>query len=362
MFSKESKPALQHATIPVVLGAMPPRDHNQAQIAREQQLPKESARQPEPPALTPPPLPNAEPIELSDVASKPGPVSVVIGAKPALVDLPSSPDFEVGPTISDLRSRPAKSLHSRLTFFNIPQLGHLHLVGGLACGFLIGAMMMQLTATGWHPPVDLPVVTGSSDRLSPFAGEVRGQVAGVPVDASRDPAASEVARWSPTLLAQPHFWDSVPLLIGNFSPVFYVPAVQPLNVFSLPDTPPSLVHVLNSQEAPLKVSNTALTSAVSLGSLRPQVALFLSPVMAEAAPEAQSVFRNAGVEVISTTVASYDIATSEVRFFHEEDASDAARTAELAGAEVRDFSAYRPLPPPGRIEVWLARVDAATIH
>jgi hypothetical protein len=75
----------------------------------------------------------------------------------------------------------------------------------------------------------------------------------------------------------------------------------------------------------------------------------------EVLSEAQSAVRSAGLEVISTSASGFGIAKSEVRYFHQEDASEAARLAELIGAEVRDFSAYRPVPPPGELEVWLAR-------
>ena len=49
------------------------------------------------------------------------------------------------------------------------------------------------------------------------------------------------------------------------------------------------------------------------------------------------------------------MAESEVRFFHPEDAPEAARIAAAVDATARDFSAYRPAPAPGTLDVWLAQ-------
>ena len=48
------------------------------------------------------------------------------------------------------------------------------------------------------------------------------------------------------------------------------------------------------------------------------------------------------------------ISSTQVRYFHPEDAAAAGALAELLFAEARDFTTYRPSPPPGRVEVWLA--------
>ena len=144
--------------------------------------------------------------------------------------------------------------------------------------------------------------------------------------------------------------------INNMPPVVHIRSTQALAAPSLPDLPPSPVTELEVVEAPLQVSNTVQTSAMIFDGLRPQVALHLPPDVAhEVLYEAQSAVRNAGLEVASSSASRFGVAKSEVRYFHQEDASAAARLAEIIGAEIRDFSTYRPVPPPGRLEVWLAR-------
>jgi hypothetical protein len=140
------------------------------------------------------------------------------------------------------------------------------------------------------------------------------------------------------------------------SPVVYIQSAPAFPPISLPDLPLSLVTDLNTLQAPLRVSDTVQTSARIVDGLRAQVALHLpSDLAQEVLYEAQSAVLSAGLEVISTSASSFGIAKSEVRYFHQEDASEAARLAELIDAEVRDFSAYRPMPPPGGLEVWLAQ-------
>ena len=48
------------------------------------------------------------------------------------------------------------------------------------------------------------------------------------------------------------------------------------------------------------------------------------------------------------------IKSSNVRFFHPEDAAAAESVAAQLGARVRDFTSFSPAPPAGTIEVWLA--------
>ncbi len=49
----------------------------------------------------------------------------------------------------------------------------------------------------------------------------------------------------------------------------------------------------------------------------------------------------------------FRISRSNVRYFHPADRAAAARLAEAIGAQLRDFTSFRPQPPEGTIEVWL---------
>jgi hypothetical protein len=107
---------------------------------------------------------------------------------------------------------------------------------------------------------------------------------------------------------------------------------------------------------PLELTDVFQTSAREPGTSPPKVVLHLSPDMSNAArEETQLVLRSEGFELVSSNLASSRVAESQVFFFHEEDASSAARVAETIGARVRDFSSFRPAPERGRLEVWLAQ-------
>jgi hypothetical protein len=104
------------------------------------------------------------------------------------------------------------------------------------------------------------------------------------------------------------------------------------------------------------VGNTAVATAPAPASPRARVALHLSPVLSQTAIyDAQAAVTEAGLDLTGTSIVRFGVAESEVRFFHEGDAAQAARIAQRVGARPRDFSAYRPAPPPGTLEVWLAQ-------
>ena len=62
----------------------------------------------------------------------------------------------------------------------------------------------------------------------------------------------------------------------------------------------------------------------------------------------------AGFAVEDPRRVGISISRSNVRYFHDVDAGAASRLAEEIGAIARDFTSYRPSPPDGTIEVWLA--------
>ena len=87
----------------------------------------------------------------------------------------------------------------------------------------------------------------------------------------------------------------------------------------------------------------------------PQVDLRLPADLSQSTlREVQAALRVTRVDLASVGTARFSVAASEVRYFHEADALDAARVAAAVDAEARDFSAFEPAPRPGTLEVWLA--------
>lgn len=64
--------------------------------------------------------------------------------------------------------------------------------------------------------------------------------------------------------------------------------------------------------------------------------------------------RSAGFAVDLTRPASVTISRTNVRFYHSEDAEAARALAAAIGARARDFTSFRPLPPLGIVEIWMA--------
>lgn len=61
-----------------------------------------------------------------------------------------------------------------------------------------------------------------------------------------------------------------------------------------------------------------------------------------------------GASIDKVERVNYLISANQVRFFRVDDAAPAAAIAERIGAEARDFTDYRPTPPAGTIEMFLA--------
>ncbi|MEL6643550.1 MAG: hypothetical protein AAFQ79_06415 [Pseudomonadota bacterium] len=73
-----------------------------------------------------------------------------------------------------------------------------------------------------------------------------------------------------------------------------------------------------------------------------------------AALTAQAILQTSGLTVSLTDPVNFGIRTSNVRYFHAEDRAAAVQVARLLGAELRDFTTFRPSPRIGTVEVWVA--------
>jgi hypothetical protein len=205
---------------------------------------------------------------------------------------------------------------------------------------------------------------GSGPLFQSRAVEVTDEVVHLDLEADNDTAGPAYAsQWHPVLLTEPPSaitepqptWD-LQVAASRSSAIYSNHYAQTLAAPIPADQQPSPVAELPVGDALLGVTNLAQTSAVEPESLRPQIVMHLSPGLSQAArDQAQSTLRSAGFDLTSSSVAGHSVAASQVLFFHQEDAPSAARVAEAIGARVRDFSAFRPAPEQGRLEVWLAQ-------
>ncbi len=67
-----------------------------------------------------------------------------------------------------------------------------------------------------------------------------------------------------------------------------------------------------------------------------------------------SALRDTGFDVITPKRVNFTVSKNHVRFFYADDAEAAGMLAAAVDGIVRDFTDYRPSPPAGTIEVWLA--------
>jgi hypothetical protein len=88
-------------------------------------------------------------------------------------------------------------------------------------------------------------------------------------------------------------------------------------------------------------------------------ALFVRIVVPETVSDAEAedlagLLRTAGVADGRISRVAFKVNDTHLRFYHAEDAEAAAAVAELAGSEARDFTSFRPSPPEGTIEFFIA--------
>ncbi|PWK49840.1 hypothetical protein C8D95_1215 [Silicimonas algicola] len=104
-------------------------------------------------------------------------------------------------------------------------------------------------------------------------------------------------------------------------------------------------------------------SALSEGRIRGGDLLFVRIVIPETVPDLRAaevflVVEDAGIENRISRV-NYRVGETHVRFYHEGDAAVAAALAQMIGTEEKDFTSFRPTPPAGTLEVFLAGDTAA---
>jgi hypothetical protein len=108
------------------------------------------------------------------------------------------------------------------------------------------------------------------------------------------------------------------------------------------------------------------TAANKPDSLRVTNALILGADAYEAVLNAPSTLTEEEISIVAASVretgmsldgvnrVNFKISTKQVRFFYSDDAKLASAVAQHIGAQARDFTDYRPSPPVGSIEIYLA--------
>lgn len=152
------------------------------------------------------------------------------------------------------------------------------------------------------------------------------------------------------------------------------PAVDPLPAIAapaprqLPEPAPENAEVAALAPAPTVASEIAEDAGAVIANEAPAAdaapvgARVMVHFPADAAGDAEAVvnaLQVAGAGSSSALPVSFGISSTNIRFYHAEDAGAAERVADLLRAagqqpEIRDFTDFRPQPDAGLVEIWLA--------
>jgi hypothetical protein len=91
----------------------------------------------------------------------------------------------------------------------------------------------------------------------------------------------------------------------------------------------------------------------------PRIVVFLPDGAASSQGDALAALRDAGFDAAAPGRVGVRISRTHVRHYHAADLALAEEVAAAVGGEARDFTDFRPLPPPGTIELWLAGAPRA---
>ncbi|MGB3314405.1 MAG: hypothetical protein WBB85_08325, partial [Albidovulum sp.] len=229
--------------------------------------------------------------------------------------------------------------------------GLLLLVVGLVAGIVIGAGVPALIPPGPHETPGSDPDFAATPQAGPVIVPDALPEAVMPLTESRPDAPSSTA----VSLLPPRVDLSEPSPLRT--PAFAAPAGLPVaegDVFSITNPLPDLTR-------PDFISLDILIPPQAVPPPVPPLAdpqtVFLHVPSSVPETEVQNVFaalKVAGFTVEDPRRVGFSISTSNVRYFHDADAGAATRLAETIGAAARDFTAYRPSPPDGTIEVWIA--------
>jgi len=149
--------------------------------------------------------------------------------------------------------------------------------------------------------------------------------------------------------------EQIPTIAAESPPVLQQKTTPVLGSAQANDQPPSMSIQPVAPRQTARLIGAVPDPATAPDNAPLQVALHISPDLSQAElDDAYATVTTAGVELASSSIASFGVPQSEVRYFHKSDALSAKRMAQELRINVRDYSAYRPAPVAGTLEIWFA--------
>lgn len=238
----------------------------------------------------------------------------------------------------------------------------------------MAALLLPLFALAWiarpEGGIGAPDTRGPA---SPVASDRVDTIAAPGIEAAEPTEIAELAAPAPgapaplpaaTIERAPQVFPAPRPLMAEVGPVSEPePAAPPPGLAAMRRPPPRPLAA-SARPAPDSPDDAGAPSiaAVETGSdaqpvlSRMQAVPVVFHVPTRTPPDIVSALRDAavgaGFELGEARRQGVTIRQSNVRFFHPADRPAAARLAAAAGAELRDFTNYRPSPPEGTIEFW----------
>ena len=205
-------------------------------------------------------------------------------------------------------------------------------------------------------PLDLPLADQSPVKPDFGAFQAPQGSDRVPIRTASATAPAEADRPLPVLRLNAAIEEKLPVVTGESPPATHQRTTPILDAANATDQPPSMPIGLMVPNRPAVLIGAISNSATAPAGVPLQVALHLSPDLARAdIDDARSTIATAGAVLVSTSLASFGVLQSEVRFFHQSDAQSAIKIAQDMRIKARDYSTFRPVPAAGTLEIWFAQ-------
>jgi hypothetical protein len=271
----------------------------------------------------------------------------------------------------------AAKLHSR-SKRNIA----LRTTTGFLAGLLAGAAVAWVAFN--RQPEGVADTSTAQSGATITNGPVSGEIAGAGLTAASTPAPLDVtlsaaigpaaepavrlpspsplsAAVAPSGQPVPASLPPTPVVAGSEPPILR-PAIdigQPPAAPASPEAPPSDLLAASLAE-PAGADRPAFTPEASVAlvlsdsAAQPSIRILLAGAGDRTlGAEAADRLRTAGYRAVETAETGIAVRETNVRYYHEADATAAQAIAEHLGTAARDFTSFRPRPPEGLVEIWL---------